>query len=198
MEDIIFFTHFQNKGKGFLRRINMLQNFRRNSGLTQRIYLVKLRIDEEEDSYIFDVLGTSSKLYEVTISETKTVCTCPDHVYRKIFCKHMYFLTERVISLEVMQLRLTNIAQFKEQLLQKLGHLQGNEIGSETRNDTCVICFEDFIVSDVLQTCYICKNSLHGECWERYCGSGRSQNCVYCRTPVKQQNHLIMKNFVVK
>jgi hypothetical protein len=183
-------------------------NFRRNSGLTQRIYLVKLRI--EGDCHTFDVLGTSSKVYEVTLTPKTITCTCPDHVYRKSFCKHMYFLSERVFSLELMQLRFSNMALFKKRMLQKLNHLHSendkvqDDVPSFHRNETCVVCFDDFIVSDVLQTCSVCENSLHDECWKRFCESGRSKNCVYCRTPVPSKDlnnkntNVIMKDFVVE
>jgi hypothetical protein len=71
---------------------------RRERGLTQNIFLVKL--DVEANSLIFHVLGTSRHVYKVTCAKARELkCSCPDHSIRKRTCKHMYFVCEKVLQI---------------------------------------------------------------------------------------------------
>ena len=153
---------------------------RRERGLTQSIYLVKLDIFKK--SLVFHVLGTSQRVYKVTCSkETAPKCSCPDHCTRKSICKHIYFVCERVMNITPTDwMLIPDISPVADKVLQRLPHLhvtasdaiikkyeqhlqqEGKKKKGEqnvtpvtpsitVRNSECCICLED-IPSDMQST----------------------------------------------
>src|SRR6478609_10394078 len=96
---------------------------RRERGLTQSIYLVKLDITDAK--LVFHVLGTSQRVYKVTCAkELSPKCTCPDHCTRKSTCKHIYFVCERVMNLTPSKWsEVEDISTMADIVLQRLPHL---------------------------------------------------------------------------
>lgn len=51
--------------------------------------------DDEVDKVEFKIIGQSGEIYNVTVSDDKWVCDCPDYEYRatceeSFLCKHIY------------------------------------------------------------------------------------------------------------
>lgn len=71
----------------------------------QRLYYMGTALTNSPDTYAFLVTGSSGKLYTVSLlkyadrnGRTMT-CNCMDHRIRKSNCKHMLFLSLRVLKL---------------------------------------------------------------------------------------------------
>ncbi len=47
-------------------------------------------IDQNERTFICYVQGSKPDPYQVYGRYHRTVCTCPDHRYRHVMCKHIY------------------------------------------------------------------------------------------------------------
>ena len=64
---------------------------------TQRLYLVEKTEHGPEECH-FAVLGSTGNVYDVVLGEIVT-CTCPDFVKKQDLCKHILFVTLKVIGL---------------------------------------------------------------------------------------------------
>jgi hypothetical protein len=159
----------------------------------------------------FDVLGASKTVYQVTYpSHGPLKCTCPDHVIRENQCKHIFFITEKVLRRN--DIKQTSWEEKREDMAKRLAHLikHGREDGEsdvladedvvnryreiltgasvderEHRNFECGVCLTDFTDGDTgLHVCATCLNAVHNLCWSMWSrngGSGR-RSCVYCRS----------------
>jgi SWIM zinc finger len=65
---------------------------------TQRLYLVE-RNQTTETSCDMVVLGSTGNVYNVHIGEIPT-CSCPDFARKNDLCKHIMFVTLKVIGLD--------------------------------------------------------------------------------------------------
>ncbi|PKU76468.1 uncharacterized protein LOC110098688 [Dendrobium catenatum] len=155
---------------------------------------------------IFHILGSTSNVYTVTLSQTPT-CSCPDPT---IPCKHILFIILRVLRLPVFYpslLRRSLPPSLLSRLLSSptnrdslanprvlhrfrqlffLTTATTSREGEENRSlGLCPICLEEMeveIEGRVLR-CGVCGNGLHKECWGRWKSirGKRGASCVICR-----------------
>jgi hypothetical protein len=174
---------------------------RRERGMTQPIFMMDFHV--EEDCVKFDVLGTSKVVYEVVYpSHGKVKCSCPDHVIHCNTCKHIFFITEKLLRVPTDQ----DWTATRDRIAKRLSHL-GNGNGGEAdvladrrdveryqeilaadaqapahRNPECGICLTDFAdEKGLLHVCGTCLNAVHEVCWRKWCGAKAARKCAYCR-----------------
>ena len=190
---------------------------RRERGLTENIYLVKL--DISETFLVFHALGTSHHVYKVTCPKGKVPhCTCPDHKIRKRTCKHMYFVCEKVIQVNPIDWeiiedlneiankvvnRLPNLHVIADDYYTKMynaylrsGKTEGEDIADDEndddvqiRNDECCVCLDDIDkkAPKDVMVCSTCKNGIHSMCWKKWSQVNGKNKCVYCRTKIEEK-----------
>lgn len=187
-------------------------DFRRQNGLTHRLFLVKMEkiVKDNMKSLCFHVIGTNNSVYKVTISIDKLSCSCPDHCFRKKICKHIHFVCEKVAKIKVDNLTINDIDYLENFILSKLGHLSPyedvyekfldkdiiNEIATENicRNSECIICLEDFDPTHTtsLTNCQNCNNSIHSVCWKNWISINPRNLCVFCRCKLTDKRVKLM------
>ena len=185
---------------------------RRERGLTQNIYLVKLDVNPE--SLVFHILGTSHHVYKVVCEKKKDPkCTCPDFTIRKHTCKHIYFVCEKVIQIPPFDWSIIeNVPKVGHEVLSRLPNLhvvaddyytkkyntylqgKGDDLDDTKtltiRNTECCVCLCDIDIagkaSKDVMVCPTCKNGIHSICWNKWKQVNRDGRCVYCRTEMTQ------------
>lgn len=196
------------------------QEFRKQNGLTQRIYLVKMELTKgPAQELVFHVLGTSSTVYKIKYS-TKVPfpkCSCPDSTFRKQTCKHIHFLSNKVLfNYYNKKFTIDELKALYQDTLKRLPHLdhiydkdieqQYNQVLDESagilheidkpRNadEDCCICMEPFTKNEVenhvkfIVSCKVCKNGIHKECWTRWNKHSHGK-CPYCRAKNSAKKH---------
>ena len=144
---------------------------RKESALTQRIFLVGFENEEGTTTrnLIFHVLGSSNHIYKVFFPEKdKPSCSCPDHVTRKVYCKHIYF-----ISLKVLLIDPDEWLSRPEKCLDKVSSVVKNSLPFS--NVTA-----DKSVTDMYQPLYM-KNGKGDVTNEVNHGEERKQESIYIR-----------------
>lgn len=173
---------------------------RKNRAFNEPIYLLNMKKSESEYEKIFNVVGTSGKIYVVTIGENLN-CTCPDCTIRNNLCKHIYFIMLRVMKVKDVTKRKIN----KETLLtyfdkmpkflsddlkydKQTKHNYNIHIKEEVTqklDDICPICLTDICDEPLSSLCYCkygCGKSVHKECFDVWTKSGiNSGVCIFCR-----------------
>jgi hypothetical protein len=186
-------------------------DFRKKNGLVQKMFLVKMEYNKNE--LFFHILGTSSHVYKIKYNTFQSIpkCSCPDSTFRKVVCKHVHFLSNKVLG-EYKDIRFTidSLHEFYTQTLEKLPHLNGlyskdiekeyNKVikasqdvlgkkipsEKEPRNTECCICLENlqstFSENTPIIVCKTCENGLHKVCWDTWSKFTRNNTCTFCRT----------------
>jgi len=194
----------------------MLQS--KQKALTERLFLVDIKENSKiELEREFHVMGSTGNVYTVII-KNNSKCGCPDFVFRKNICKHLYFVYLKVLKskgdfpknlnnqqLEKLFYNLENITnnlyaieEFRQAYINKIK----NEAKSDNNNnlgfkeqridESCPICMEDFETEgEDLDYCkYGCGKSVHYNCFIIW-KKKNIGNCVFCRTDwekVKEKN----------
>jgi hypothetical protein len=153
----------------------MSDRFRR--AMTENIFLVKFEFNE--NSLFFHILGSSKVVYKITFSvHDSPQCTCPDYKLRKRTCKHIYFVSGKVLHINRSEwINVADINIVANDILSRFSHLASehvianNEImkkyenklkrytaqqchGDEDstkiniRNTECCVCLSEFIDLD--------------------------------------------------
>lgn len=173
--------------------------FRRWNAHNHRLYL--LATQKKHDYIEFSVMGTSGNVYEILLYPYGAIkkCTCPDHVHRKKFCKHMFFVQDRVLN-EVEAPKRWNVALKRIEDSERTANFYapGNLISAYNKivnsdheqtevkqrefiDQECVICLEIMTKEDQLVWCKrVCGNSVHRSCYENWRKHNKS-TCVHCR-----------------
>lgn len=163
--------------------------------------------DPQGPAATFTVMGATGNIYTTQIDHLPT-CTCPDFSRRGGPCKHLLFVTLRVLNLPSTDLCIVQQALLTEELQHVLANLEsrvnpfvvaeeavrsawkqrgggGNATPVKPRNlddgSECAICF-DPLTSDAA-CCVQCHNGLHKECWQAMLKHKKSSTvpCPYCR-----------------
>lgn len=171
----------------FLSKVTSMST-RRERGLTENIFLVKF--DTSEVSLVFHVLGSSHRVYKVSLVEShEPKCSCPDYCTRKRTCKHIYFVCEKVLQISPTDWNLvTDISQISTNVITRLPNLhviaddyytkqyndylngkeeertkkeKGIENFCEVRNDECCVCL-CFIESKSSKDIMVCSTCKNG------------------------------------
>lgn len=155
-----------------------MMDFRKVNALTQSIYLVRFEILPEKSKQpkklLFHILGNSQRVYKVHFPKGQPIkCSCPDHCMRKVNCKHIFFVTTKILKIEpeewILVTDIDNVANKVGDLLPHLTDIQVSENVSsqyvkfitgkhqETddsevtiiiRNTDCCICLCDIDLED--------------------------------------------------
>lgn len=173
------------------------------NALVQKLYFIEeVVISDKHRDYL--IMGSTGNVYTVTISD-KYKCTCPDHVRRKVQCKHIYFVLVRVLKvnsrfLTVKKYTPTDLASMFSKLSlvdneiiipddkkKKYDNIKNKGSDDDSENsirkendDVCPICLDDILD---LKLAYYCKNScgknIHIECFNMWSRS-KGSRCVFC------------------
>lgn len=156
---------------------------RRTRAQTQRILLVKVESDDEKIEY--SILGTTGTIY--TVKQCPKArryfdCSCPDSKMRRVDCKHIYFVQDRVLKGDL------NFVKAKERLekvdIEAALWSTAEPAIVEQREwigQDCAICIEEMSEQEPVYWCRTsCGQSVHDSCWKRWC-QVRGPTCVYCR-----------------
>lgn len=180
----------------------------KQKALTERLFLVDIKEKSKDElEREFDVMGSTGNVYKVVIKKNST-CKCPDFLFRKNTCKHLYFVYLKVLKakgdfpkiftkpqLEKLFFNLENITnnlyaneQFREAYINKIKNeaktSSENNLGFKEQkvDDSCPICMDDFEPqSEDLDFCrYGCGKSVHKNCFKMWTKKNNG-NCVFCR-----------------
>jgi Ring finger domain len=149
---------------------------RKDRALTQRLYLLSSNKISEE-SWTYEVEGSTGNHYNVSFEYDKVRCTCFDFCTRHRNCKHIYFIVGKVLGkmdlLEILDSN-PNFDVFKSRI-----SFESRNFFSEDNGGTCSICFEDYVKGDKLTKCRVCKQCFHNQCikvWLKH-----KSSCPLCR-----------------
>lgn len=140
-----------------------------------------------ELEWVFSVEGSTGSAYSVLINDQKATCTCFDFKRRKVACKHIMFISTRVLKrADVSVLMTSEISALLSAVVEAAGdQVAPQGPGGQDSCGTCVICYEDYNYTAAeaavaLDFCLVCRNGFHGGClrvWFK-----RQKNCPLCRT----------------
>ncbi len=178
-------------------------------GLRERIILLHHEFKENKenngsDAALFYILSESGKQYTITMdSNTPVTCSCPDHKFRSVRCKHMVFVLCRYLN-QRLECLADSPKYSKSELLALLENANGYMVNptaaatiikqEEDKPDKvvplsscemCCFCLEnfDFATEVVLYCAKVCRNQYHKVCyqrWEKH--SEKKVSCPYCRS----------------
>lgn len=146
---------------------------------TQKMYL--LGTNKLGDlNWVFDVQGSTEKNYIIDINENKSTCTCIDFKLRKTTCKHIMFISTRVLKQNNIVVKMTKeVSESLDNVIEKYKNT-GIKTEQIHKEDICVICYEDYLLTDNCDFCEICKNGFHCKCMEIWLK--QQNNCPLCRS----------------
>jgi hypothetical protein len=178
---------------------------------SQRMFLVDKTVHERNDghcsSLLFSVLGSTGNVYDVTLGKLVS-CSCPDfRIRRNDICKHVMFVTLKVVGLEPddpLAFQKAYIQSELDEILDKLKHRRAGgsfeanaqvqasykaikEGSSESmppakslHDDVdCPICF-DTLLQGARTHCWVCRTNFHADCIQRW--STLNKTCPNCRS----------------
>lgn len=159
---------------------------------TQKIYLANRQVDD--NSAIFQVLGSSGKIYNVSLEGTPK-CSCPDHTIRESRCKHILFMLLKIFNVqdpyqeefapEEIQTYIDNyklnITRFNVTVDPNRLYIDDVEydVGEKCTDDDCVICLDPILNGENYVHCKkSCGRCLHDECYKMIYKINKK--CPYC------------------
>jgi hypothetical protein len=165
----------------------------------QRIYMMQMtRLTERE--FNFMVMGASGMPYNIKIRQGSFIsCSCPDHDKNHKLCKHLLFVLIRVLKESRLTVQndyfvkgifATTQSTFDKCIQYSIDVsvnvdmplLSGMVQQRDTTDESCPICFEDFVKSEDLVYCKTsCGKSVHTDCFVKW-AKVRTATCVYCRS----------------
>jgi hypothetical protein len=170
---------------------------RYHRALKERIYLLSAK--QNEDNFIFSVRGSSLNIYEQKLDKEKFYCSCPDHITRETFCKHLLFLVGRVAEQKTMARNLCIYSHLwdenhfniiSEDLIERLKKRLNTDTKKNCKEENmnledCPICFEKMEGNDDIYKCKnTCNNYFHYDCIKKwlYSKSNEQSTCPLCRS----------------
>ena len=192
----------------------MSLNIKRVRGLTHPIYLIHVDLFEQTECADFHIVGTTKRIYHVIIrcSDKSISCTCIDYLRFKEPCKHVYFVTDKILSLDLNTLKEENLYDYdslqdaiyarvtgssnlasEEAITTYLEHI-GIQDKLQTdiqdvqkpRNEECGVCFDTIIGDGIaVMICTVCINGIHEACWRHWSSVSNKNTCIYCKRPYK-------------
>jgi len=157
---------------------------------TEKIYLVNRNINN--DSALFDVMGSSGKIYQVKLSGHPT-CTCPDHSLRKSRCKHILFILVRIFKLDNPYqekfigtdiIKYINLYKDNISKLNKKYNMMEKciDVGAKCLDNECAICLDLILNGEKYVYCkQVCGKCIHEECYDMIIKTKIDKKCVYCQ-----------------
>jgi hypothetical protein len=151
---------------------------------TDKIYLLGTHKSGDLD-WIFDVQGSTGKNYKINICKNESKCTCIDFKLRKNTCKHIMFISTRVLKQNSIAVKMTKeLSESLENIIDEYKNL--NVTRKIHKEDVCVICYEDYSTTDNCDICSVCNNGFHCKCMEIWLK--QQNNCPLCRSSWNTKN----------
>ena len=92
-------------------------NPRLERGLHERIFFLRASKMRTFQGLKYEVKGTRSTIYYVRVStEEGATCTCRDYEYRRVRCKHIYFILKRIWKLDDLDKQKWTIAEIDREM----------------------------------------------------------------------------------
>lgn len=131
--------------------------------------MLLMAADRVGNGWALDVRGESKRTYTVSMTPQHVSCTCPDHVYRRVTCKHAFFVVQQVADCDAAAA--DSQAMYGELDAALSSRLQGKQRGGE-----CPICFEEVTEGS---SCCTCKHTFHHACIRQW--TADNPTCPLCR-----------------
>jgi hypothetical protein len=167
--------------------------------MSERITLALDKQSFSESEIQIGVIGTRGVQYTIKMTKDDlTVCTCPDCRVNGFFCKHLILVLGKVFGIpkslllrfgsQTCDAYFTYAKQYQTKRAKELALAQSarEDLESHKRHkrrpllqdSECAICTE--VMADIKETdfCYVCGNSVHSSCFEKW----NKPSCVYCRS----------------
>lgn len=153
---------------------------RRFKASTEKIKFASIQT-ENINTFVIHIVGHSKEEYKIVIlhflSYASVECSCPDFVYARNVCKHIYWLGNK-LCLPYHPLHWNPVVIEK----QVYRTLQPSQCHPKGRNKDCCVCMEEIdYVHQHTTFCHVCKNSVHTECWTEFWRTNWNPICVICR-----------------
>jgi hypothetical protein len=147
---------------------------------------------------VCQVIGSTGKVYDVTLIGNETSCTCPDHTNHNTTCKHIYFILSQVLRLpervwkrgtEFSDADAATVHTAVDKALKEKWDLEMDKKQNVSATDRaprddqleCPVCLCDF---DGKEKTLYCKKSC-GYVFHTICISRcAAKICPMCRTPL--------------
>jgi hypothetical protein len=188
-------------------------NVRRIRGLTEAIYLIHVDLFEESKTANFHIVGNTKRIYNVIITAPQSgiTCSCMDWVLHHAPCKHVYFVTDKLLKIpldtnekelydfdllqSVVYTRVSGssnlasddaIDKYRKQFIGDVEDEDEEEKTETTpikaRNDECGVCYDDISQQGVaIMICNVCRNGIHLACWKHWSSVSKKNTCIYCK-----------------
>ena len=155
---------------------------RRLKGLTENISISSASLIYNYRNNIIGirhVVNSSKNKYIIFVYKKNnrfvSKCNCPDFVYRKIICKHIYWIGYKYLD---------NFNHNSISFNDFIGDIwvKGDLI-KYGKNDDCPICLENINYNEQKTLCCYnrCKICIHANCWQEYYRVTENTNCIMCR-----------------
>ncbi len=184
-------------------------NPRKEKAKTQKLYLILAHPHDDKLIRKYDIMGSTSNVYTVNISNVPT-CTCPDFTVRhNKKCKHIWFVLIRILqaTTQLQEIDQYNDVQLKKMFINiaskveaqfqagdavvnkynKYKQLKINGDGKVTPTkiddeDNCPVCLCNLLDDEetLIYCQYYCGHSVHKDCFEVYSKKQASKKCLYC------------------
>lgn len=137
-----------------------------------------LHSHSNERSWSCQIQSQSKKKYDIYFDEQKYSCSCPDHVIRHNFCKHLLFIINYVAKERTIAKQISQFPQlWNRDIFQKIC-FPSNIINIPT-NESCVICYEPITIYSC-QCNFQCNAWFHNSCINRWLN--QNNTCPHCRS----------------
>lgn len=157
---------------------------RRIKSITQKFNLLNIVVIDVNNLSCY-ISSESKKLYIIDIfnyrdeNDVKITCTCPDNMYKKYTCKHIYWLGSNHIGI-------SEPKKWNQDMIDTFILLYSRCFikNIKGRNEDCPICLKHINYNSEFTVCCtkVCYNSIHTLCWYRYYLTTYSNKCVMCRS----------------
>eukprot|EP00439_Symbiodinium_sp_Y106_P085100 s548_g27.t1 len=157
-----------------------------------------------------DVLGSTGNVYHVELQPQGNSCTCLDFAKGGGVCKHLLFVTLRVLKLARDDHRVWQTGFTSSELAPLLEKLRSEEFRAAAAGvqadatimrgyrkvqgsqdavlrqplpADCPICFEQIESEEAAEFCRTCGHNVHADCRRRWAAASGQSSCPMCRSP---------------
>lgn len=135
----------------------------------QRERMLLMGADRVGEGWALDVKGQSGRVYTVSMTPHYVACTCPDHLYRRVTCKHAFFVVQQVAGCDA-------AAADSQGRYAELDAALRDRLQGKPRGGQCAICFEEVAEGN---SCCACSNTFHDACIRAW--TAANPTCPLCR-----------------
>jgi hypothetical protein len=174
--------------------------------LSEKIYLLYAN-QISKTQWDFKVRGQSKNIYQQTLKSNEFTCSCPDHMTKYTFCKHLLFLVARVaIQMEMASTVSEDKTKWTYNYFNACSKSWINRLKSRITDTSktskpselsaigkdCPVCFEEMKDGESLVQCITtCKNYFHNDCIKLWLSSDHN-NCPLCRAEwINEEDNII-------